>query len=71
MAKEGILAWLKSGWLEGEEQRVGTIKSSDYDSRIARQAKRVVRSHYNAYFQLLIDVLEFAVRDRIIAHIRE
>ena len=66
-AKEGILARLKSDWPEGEEQNVGTIKPSDCDTWIAQQAKRVGRSHYNAYVQLLKDVMEFAVRDRILA----
>ena len=65
-AKRGILARLKSDWPEGEEHSVGAIKSSHCDLWIARQAKRVGRSHYNAYVQLLKDVLEFAVRDRMI-----
>lgn len=65
--KRGILARLKCDWPEGEEQSVGALKSSHCDVWVARQAKRVGRSHYNAYVQLLKDVLEFAVRDRIIS----
>lgn len=66
-AKEGILARLKSDWPEGDEHSVGTIKPSDCDTWLARQAKRVGRSHYNAYVQLLKDIMEFAVRDRVLA----
>ena len=65
--KRGILARLESDWPEGEEQSVAAIKPSHCDLWIAKQAKRVGRSHSNAYVQLLRDLLEFAVRDRIIS----
>ncbi len=66
-AKSGILQRLRSDWPEGEKQQVTRIKPSHCETWLARQAKRVGRSHYNAYMQLLRDVLAFAVRDRIIA----
>src|SRR5947209_1881014 len=64
--KRGTIARLKSDWPEGPEQSVSEIKPSHCDLWIARQAKRVGRSHYNAYVQVLKDVLEFAVRDRLV-----
>ncbi len=65
--KRGILARLKSDWPEGEEHSVSAVKPSHCDLWIAREAKRVGRSHLNAYIQVLKDVLDFAVRDRIIS----
>lgn len=66
-AKGGILARLKSEWPEGAEHSLSAIKPSNCETWLARQAKRIGRSHYNAYVQLLRDVLQLAVRDRIIA----
>lgn len=66
-AKTGILQRLRSDWPEGVSQQVTKIKSSHCETWLARQAKRIGRSHYNAYMQLLRDVLAFAVRDKIIA----
>lgn len=53
-------------WPEGAEHSAGAIKPSHCETWLGRQAKRVGRSHYNAYVQLLREVLDFAVRDQII-----
>ncbi len=66
-AKNGILARLKDEWPEGEEHSVSAIKPSHCDAWLAKQSKRVGRSHFNAYIQLLRALFEFAVRDRIIS----
>ncbi len=66
-AKRGVLERLIDEWPEGPGHQVTSIKSSHCETWLARQAKRIGRSHYNAYMQLLRDVLSFAVRDRIIA----
>jgi integrase len=66
-AKSGILTRLKSEWPEGKGQGVAEVKPSDCDRWLAAQAKRVGRSHYNAYVQLLKDLFEVAVRDRLIS----
>ncbi len=56
-AKSGILQRLRSDWPEGELQQVTRIKPSHCETWLARQAKLIGRSHYNAYMQLLRDVL--------------
>jgi integrase len=66
-AKRGILRRLKTEWPKGAEQSITSIKTSDCETWLGRQAKRVGRSHYNAYLQVLRDVLTLAMRDRIIA----
>lgn len=65
-AKRGILQRLITEWPEGPLNQVTAIKSSHCETWLSQQAKRIGRSHYNAYLQLLRDVLAFAVRDRII-----
>jgi integrase len=65
-AKDGILRRLKTEWPAGAEQSVAAVKPSHCDAWLARQARRVDRSQYNAYVQTLRGVLQFAVRDRII-----
>jgi integrase len=66
-AKRGILRRLKAEWPKGAEQLITSIKTSDCETWLGRQAKRVGRSHYNACLQVLREVLTLAVRDRIIA----
>jgi integrase len=66
-AKRGILRRLKTEWPKGAEQLITSIEPSDCETWLGRQAKRVGRSHYNAYLQVLRAVLTLAVRDRIIA----
>jgi integrase len=66
-AKRGILRRLKIEWPKGAEQLITSIKSSDCETWLARQAERVGRSHYNACLQILREVLTLAVRDRLIA----
>lgn len=65
--KRGILARIKSNWPHGKERAVSAIKSSDCEMWLAREAARVGRSHQNAYLQVLRALLEFAVRDHLIA----
>ena len=65
--KRGILCRIKSDWPQGKEQAVSAIKSSDCETWLARQAARVGRSHLNAYLQVLRALLQFAVRDHLIA----
>jgi integrase len=66
-AKRGILGRLKTEWPKGGDQSITSIKTSDCETWLGRQAKRVGRSHYNACLQVLREVLTLAVRDRIIA----
>jgi integrase len=66
-AKKGILARLKSEWPEGETALLRSIKPSTCEKWLSKQAKRVGRSHYNAYLQLLRDIFQFAVRDGALA----
>jgi integrase len=66
-AKNGILARLRNEWPNGSDQLVTAIKPGDCETWISRQARRVGRSHYNAYVTLLRDVLSFAVRNGVIA----
>jgi integrase len=66
-AKRGILRRLKTEWPQGTAQSITSIKTSDCETWLGRQAKRVGRSHYNACLQVLREVLTLAVRDRIIA----
>jgi integrase len=66
-AKTGILARVKSEWPEGQFAPLKSIKSSDCEKWLARQAERLGRSHYNAYLQLLRDIFRFAVRDGMLA----
>jgi integrase len=66
-AKRGILRRLRTEWPKGAEQPITSIKPSDCETWLGRKAKRVGRSHYNAYLQVLRDVLALAVRDRVIA----
>src|SRR5437763_1398189 len=64
-AKRGILARLKADWQPG--QLVRKIKPSDCETWLAQQAKRIGRSHYNAYLQLVRDLFGFAIRDKAIS----
>jgi integrase len=66
-AKKGILERVKSEWPERKLAPLRTIKPSDCEKWLAKQAKRVGRSHYNAYLQLLRDIFHFAVRDGALA----
>jgi len=66
-AKMGILERLKSDWPEGEGAPLLSIKPSACEKWLSRQAKRLGRSHYNAYLQLLRDIFQFAVRDGALA----
>ncbi|MDQ3546209.1 MAG: hypothetical protein M3429_06790, partial [Verrucomicrobiota bacterium] len=66
-AKDAILRRLKDEWPEGEDHSVAAIKPSHCDAWLTKQARRLGRSHFNAYLQLLRALLDFAVRDRIIA----
>lgn len=66
-AKLGILKHLREDWPQGANARSSGIKSSDCEIWLAKQAKRMSKSHYNAYLTVLRDVLELAVRDRLIA----
>jgi integrase len=65
-SKTGILKRIKAEWPGGSQKRVADIKPSDCDRWLGRQADRVGRSHANAYIQLLRDLFNFAVRDKII-----
>src|SRR5205823_2491584 len=66
-AKKGILERVKSEWPEGKLAPLRSVKPSDCEKWLANQAKRLGRSHYNAYLQLLRDIFRFAVRDGMLA----
>lgn len=66
-SKNGIIAHLRDEWPHGSDHPVAAIKPGDCEIWISRQAKRVGRSHYNAYVTLLRDLLSFAVRNGVIA----
>lgn len=66
-AKKGILARIKSDWPQGPLTSLKAIKPSDCEKWLSIQAKRIGRSHYNAYLQLLRDIFRFAVRDGMLA----
>jgi integrase len=66
-AKTAILARIKSDWPQGPLAPLKAIKPSDCEKWLSIQAKRIGRSHYNAYLQLLRDIFRFAVRDGVLA----
>jgi integrase len=66
-AKNGILERVKSEWPEGKRAPLRSVKPSDCEKWLSRQAKRIGRSHYNAYLQLLRDIFRFAARDGMLA----
>jgi integrase len=65
--KRAILARIKSDWPQGLLAPLRSTKPSDCEKWLSIQAKRIGRSHYNAYLQLLRDIFRFAVRDRVLA----
>lgn len=66
-AKNAIVARLRHEWPNGSNQLITSIKPGDCETWISRQAKRVGRSHYNAYVTFVRDVFSFAVRNGVIA----
>jgi len=65
--KLAMLRLIKQELRGGSATGVAEVKPSDCDRWIARQSKRVGRSHLNAYVQLLRALFEFALRDRLIS----
>ena len=62
-----IIAELKRSWPGGIQMEVRNIKPSHLDEWLALQEQRLKHTSYNRYTSLLRQLLDIAVRDRIIA----
>jgi integrase len=65
--KAGILDHVRDEWPQGADVKLSSIKTSDCEIWLVRQAARVGKSHYNAFLTLLRDLFTLAWRDRLIA----